>query len=43
MRIGLGQILVIIILMLLLFGDIRSLKKQIYSFLEQIKNNFLKK
>ena len=42
MRISVGQILILLIISFLLFGDFDSLKKRLTSFLKQT-NNFLNK
>ena len=43
MRIGLGQIVVISLILVLLFGDLQNLKKKILSFINKVKETFYQK
>ena len=42
MRISIGQILIIAIICILLFGDIQNYKKKIFYTFNQLKENFSK-
>ena len=43
MRIGFGQILVLLFILILLFGDIQQLKKKVFSLLTRAKEIMNKK
>ena len=43
MRIGLGQIIVISLILVLLFGDLQNLKKKFLSFINKVKETFYQK
>ena len=40
MRIGLGQIIVLSLILFLLFGDLQNLKTKLLSFITKIKETF---
>lgn len=43
MRIGIGQIVIVILLLFLLFGDFQNAKKRLITLLKQINNFFQEK
>ena len=43
MKIGFGQIIVVSLILVLLFGDLQNLKKKLLSFISKIKETFSQK